>query len=175
MDLPPGCNTIGCKWVLRKKLKVDGIIDKYKAHLDAKGYRQRENVDFFDTYSPVTRVTSIRALLSLAVVHKLIVHQMDVKTTFLNGDLEEETYMDQPKVFVVPGQEHKVCKLDKSLSGLKQAPKQWHEKFDNLIISHGFRVHGSEKCIYVKFKDNICTIFCLYVDYFLIFGSNIHA
>ena len=98
-------------------------MEKYKARLVAKGYRQRENIDFFDTYSPVTRITSIRVLIALAAVHNLVVHQMDVKTAFLNGDLEEEIYMDQPEGFVVHGQEHKVCKLVKSLYGLKQAPK----------------------------------------------------
>ena len=131
VDLPPGCKSIGCKWVLKKKLKPDGTIDKYKARLVAKGFKQKENIDFFDTFSPVTRITSIRVLISLASIHNLLIHQMDVKTAFLNGELDEEIYMDQPEGFVVHGQEHKVCKLDKSLYGLKQAPKQWHEKFDN--------------------------------------------
>ncbi|MCH80615.1 retrotransposon protein putative Ty1-copia sub-class, partial [Trifolium medium] len=131
VDLPPGCKLIGCKWILKKKLKPDGTVDKYKARLVAKGFTQRENIDFFDTFSPVTRITSIRVLISLAVIHNLIVHQMDVKTAFLNGELEEEIYMEQPEGFVIHGQEDKVCTLDKSLYGLKQAPKQWHEKFDN--------------------------------------------
>ena len=175
VDLPPGCKSIGCKWVLKKKLKPDGTIDKYKARLVAKGFRQKENIDFFDTFSPVTRITSIRVLISLASIHNLLIHQMDVKTAFLNGELDEEIYMDQPEGFVVHGQEHKVCKLDKSLYGLKQAPKQWHEKFDNLIISNGFKVNESDKCIYYKSENDICTIICLYVDDLLIFGSNIHA
>ena len=96
VDLPIGCKTIGCNWVLRRKLKPDGTIDKYKARLVAKGFKQKENVDFFDTYSPVTRVTSIRLLIAIAASHDLKIHQMDVKTTFLNGDLDEEIYMDQP-------------------------------------------------------------------------------
>jgi hypothetical protein len=95
----------------------------------AKGYTQKEGEDFFDTYSPIARLTTIRVLLSLASSHGLLVHQMDVKTAFLNGELEEEIYMEQPDGFVVDGQEGKVCKLLKSLYGLKQAPKQWHEKF----------------------------------------------
>ena len=175
VDLPPGCKTIGCKWILKKKLKPDGTIEKYKARLVAKGYRQRENVDFFDTYSPITRITSIRVLIALASIHNLIVHQMDVKTAFLNGELEEEIYMDQPEGFIVQGQENKVCKLDKSLYGLKQAPKQWHEKFDSLVISNGFKINESDKCIYYKFENDICTIICLYVDDLLIFGSNTHV
>lgn len=124
MDLPPGCKTIGCKWVLRKKIKPDGTIDKYKARLVAKGFKQQVDIDFFDTFSPVTRVTSIRLLIAVAAIRDLKIHQMDVKTTFLNGDLDEEIYMDQPEGFVEPGQESKVCKLTKSLYGLKQAPKQ---------------------------------------------------
>jgi hypothetical protein len=175
VDLPPGCKTIGCKWILKKKLKADGTIDKYKARLVAKGFRQRENIDFFDTYSPVTRVTSIRVLIALAALNDLIVHQMDVKTAFLNGELEEEIYMDQPEGFIVFGQEKKVCKLEKSLYGLKQAPKQWHEKFDNLILANGFKANESDKCIYYKFENNACIIICLYVDDMLIFGSNIHV
>ena len=98
-------------------------MEKYKARLIAKGFRQRENVDFFDTCSLITRITSICILFSLAALHDLVVHQMDVKTAFLNGELEEEIYMDQPEGFVVPGQEDKVCKLDKSLYGFKQALK----------------------------------------------------
>jgi len=174
-ELPPGCKPIGCKWILKKKLKPDGTVEKYKARLVAKGFRQRENIDFFDTYSPVTRITSIRVLISLAAVYNLIVHQMDVKIAFLNGELEEEIYMEQPEGFVVHGQESKVCKLDKSLYGLKQAPKQWHEKFDNLMILNEFKVNESDKCIYYKYDKNICIIICLYVDDLLIFGSNIPA
>ncbi|KAL4026095.1 hypothetical protein IC575_014519 [Cucumis melo] len=124
VNLPPGCKVIGCKWVLRKKLKPNGSVDKYKARLVAKGFRQRENIDLFDTFSSVTRITSIRVLISIAVLNNLLIHQMDVKTAFLNGGLEEEIYMEQPKGFIVQDQESKVCKLDKFLYGLKQAPKQ---------------------------------------------------
>ncbi|RZB91539.1 Retrovirus-related Pol polyprotein from transposon TNT 1-94 [Glycine soja] len=175
VDLPSGCKPIGCKWILKKKLKPDGTVDKYKARLVAKGFRQRENVDFFDTFSLVTRIKPIRVLISLAAIHSLVVHQMDVKTAFLNDELEEEIYMEQPEGVVIHGQEDKVCKLDKSLYGLKQAPKQWHEKFDNLIVSNGFKVNESDKCIYYKSINNICTIICVYVDDLLIFGSNIHV
>ena len=89
----------------------------------AKGYRQKQNVDYFDTYAPVTRIASIRILFVIASIYKFIVHQIDVKTVFLNVDLEEEIYMEQPEGCVVFGQEHKVCKLVKSLYGLKQEPK----------------------------------------------------
>ena len=124
VDIPPSCKTIGCKWVLRKKLKPDGTIDKFKTRLVAKGFKQKIDVDFFDTFSPVTRITSIRLLIAVAAIYDLKIHQIDVKTTFLNGDLGEEIYMDQLEGFVEFGQESKVCKLTKSLYGLKQAPKQ---------------------------------------------------
>ena len=124
VDIPPSCKTIGCKWVLRKKLKPDGTIDKFKARLVAKGFKQKTDVDFFDTFSPVTRITSIRLLIAVAAIYDLKIHQIDVKKTFLNGDLGEEIYMDQLEGFVEFGQESKVCKLTKSLYGLKQAPKQ---------------------------------------------------
>ena len=109
---------------LEKKYHTDGTLNTFKARLVAKGYRQKEGIDYFDTYAPVSRITSIRILFDLASIHDLYVHQMEVKTAFLNGDLNEEVYMEQPEGFVLPGNEHKVCKLVKSLYGLKQAPKQ---------------------------------------------------
>jgi hypothetical protein len=123
VDRPYGCKPVGCKWVFKKKIRPDGTIDKYKARLMTKGYTQKEGEDFFDTYSPIARLTTIRVLLSLAASHGLLVDQMDVKTTFLNGELEDEIYMTQSDGFVVKGQEDKECKLMNSLYGLKQAPK----------------------------------------------------
>ena len=110
--------------MFKKKLRPDGTFERCKARLVVKGYSQKEGEDYFDTYSPVARLTTIRTLLSVATSYGLIVHQMDVKTAFLNGELEEEIYMDQPDGFITNGQENKVCKLLKSLYGLKQAPKQ---------------------------------------------------
>ena len=129
VDPPPNIKPIGCKWIFRIK---DGNL--FKARLVAKGFRQNEGVDYFDTYAPVARITSIRLLFALASIYNLCIHQMDVNIAFLNGDLNEEVYMEQPEGFVLPGNEHKVCKLTKSLYELKQAPKQWHEKFDSVIL-----------------------------------------
>ncbi|PHU14405.1 Calcineurin B-like protein 4 [Capsicum chinense] len=131
VDLLPGNKPLGSKWIFKRKMKADGTIDKYKARLVVKGFKQKEGLDYFDTYSPVTRITSIRMLIALAAVYDLQIHQMDIKTAFLNGDLEEEIYIEQPEDFVVPGNQKKVCKLIKSLYGLKQAPKQWYKNPSN--------------------------------------------
>ncbi|GJY40787.1 zinc finger, CCHC-type containing protein [Tanacetum coccineum] len=172
-DLPPGCKPLGCKWIFKRKMKVDGTIDKFKARLVIQGFRQKEGIDYFDTYAPVARITTIRLLLALAAIHNLVIHQMDVKTAFLNGDLDEEVYMKQPEGFVMPGNEHKVCKLVKSLYGLKQAPKQWHQKFDEVVLSSGFLLNQSDKCVYSKFDSSgKGVIICLYVDDMLIFGTD---
>ena len=117
VDLPPGSNTISCKWVFRRKYRTDGSIQTFKAMLVAKGFRQREGIDYFDTYAPVARITSIRVLISLASIYKLVVHQMDVKITFLNGNLGDEVYIDQPEGFVLLGMKGKFFKLVKSLYG----------------------------------------------------------
>ena len=92
-DLPTGCKPLGCKWIFKRKMKVDGSIDKFKARLVIQGFRYREEVDYFDTYAPVARITTIRLLIALASIHNLFIHQMDVKTAFLDGELDEEVYM----------------------------------------------------------------------------------
>ena len=175
VERPYGCKPIGCKWVFKKKLKPDGTIERYKARLVVKGYSQKEGEDYFDTYSPVARLTTIRVLLSLAASQNLLVHQMDVKTAFLYGELEEEIYMDQPDGFVIDGQKGLVCKLLKSLYGLKQAPKQWHEKFERTLISAGFTVNEADKCVYYRYGGDEGVILCLYVDDILIFGTNLNV
>ncbi|KAI3728566.1 hypothetical protein L6452_17204 [Arctium lappa] len=172
VDLPPGCKPLGYRWIFKRKMKADGSIDKYKERLVIKRYRQKEGLDYFDTYSPVTRITSIRLVLAIAAIRNLQIHQMDVKTAFLNGDLEEEIYMEQPEGFVALGQENKVCKLIKSLYGLKQAPKQWHQKFDQAMLERGFKINECDKCVYMKDTTHGYVILCLYVDDMLIIGSD---
>lgn len=171
-DLPTNCKALKTKWIFKKKLKSDGTIDKFKARLVVVGFSQRKDVDYFETYSPVAKISTIRALIALAAVHNLLIHQMDVKTAFLNGDLEEEIYIEQPEGCVVPGQEHKVFRLKKSLYGLKQAPLQWYEKFHAAIVSDGFSVNASDTCLYSKKCGPECVIICLYVDYMLICGTS---
>ena len=123
-------------------------------------------------YSPVTRINSIRMVLAISALKDLEVHQMNVKTTFLNGDLNEEIYMEQLEGFSTPGQERKVCRLVRSLYGLKQPSKQWHEKIDNVMLSHGFKINECNKCVYVKDNEQEYVIVCLYVDDLLIVKSD---
>nr|GFB57890.1 zinc finger, CCHC-type [Tanacetum cinerariifolium] len=154
-------------------MKVNGTIDKFKARLVIQGFRQKEGTDYFDTYAPVARITTIRLLLDLEAIHNLVIHQMDIKTAFLNGDLDEEMYMKQPKGFVMPGNEHNVCKLVKSLYGLKQALKQWHQKFDEVVLSSCFHLNQYDKCVYSNFDNSgEGVIICLYVDDMLIFETD---
>ena len=152
-------------------MKLDGSIDKFKARLVAKCFKQKADLNLFDTFSSVTRVTSIRLLIAIAVIFDLKTHQMDVKTAFLNGDLEEEIYVDQPEGFVEPRQESKVCKLTKSQYGLKQTPKQWHEKFDSCMIENGYKSNECDKCIYSKLWNNLHVIISLYMDDMLILAQ----
>ena len=162
--LPPGRKAIGCKWVLRIKKGVDGSVEKFKARLVAKGYAQKEGLDFNETFAPVAKMTSIRTLLALAAQYGLEVHQMDVKTAFLNGDLEEEIYMEQPEGFVVSGKEKLVCKLQRSLYGLKQAPRAWYQRLDDYFLKEGFERTSTDHSVYVKRNDLVTMIVAIWVD-----------
>ncbi|GKC46663.1 zinc finger, CCHC-type containing protein [Tanacetum coccineum] len=110
-------------------------------------------INYFDTYAPMVRISTIRLLIDMASIHNLIIHQMDVKTAFLNGELEEEIYINQPQGFILPGNENKACKLIKSLYRLKQAPKKWHQKFDEVVLSNGYLLNQADKCVYNKFDE----------------------
>ncbi|GKB85421.1 calcineurin B-like protein 4 [Tanacetum coccineum] len=122
VDLLLGCKPLGYKWIFKKKMKADDTIYKYKAILEIKGFRQQEGLYYFDTYS--TRIAPVKMILAISVLRNWEVHQMDVKMTFLNGDLDKVLYMNQPEGFMAHGLESKVCRLVKSLYGLRQAPKQ---------------------------------------------------
>nr|GEV84836.1 zinc finger, CCHC-type [Tanacetum cinerariifolium] len=172
-DLPSGCKPFGCKWTFKIKLKVDETIEKFKARLVIQGFKQKSEIDYFDTYTLVGRIITIRLLIAMASIHSLIIHRIDVKTAFFKGDLDEEVYMNQPQGFIMPGNENKVCKLIKSLYGLKQAPKKWHQKFDEIVLSNGYLLNQVDKCVYSKFDETgKGVIIYLYVDVMLIFGTD---
>ncbi|PRQ16639.1 putative RNA-directed DNA polymerase [Rosa chinensis] len=161
---------VGCKWVFRKKEGVhDADAIKYKARLVAKGYSQKEGVDYDEIFSPVVKHTSIRLLLSIAAQYDMEIEQMDVKTAFLHGDLEEDIYMSQPEGFVETGKEDLVCRLRKSLYGLKQSPRQWYKRFDTYMLKIGYTRCLYDCCVYYHvFEDGEIILLLLYVDDMLI-------
>ena len=135
IELPNSCKPVGCKWVFKTKRDAKGNIERFKARLVAKGFTQKEGIDYKETFSPVSKKDSLRIIMTLVAHFDLELHQMDVKTAFLNGNLDEDIYMEQPEGFTKKGNEHLVCKLKKSIYGLKQASRQWYIKFNNTITS----------------------------------------
>ena len=167
---PKDRKVIGSKWVYRKK---EGISEKaattYKARLVAKKFSQKERVDYDEIFSPVVKHTSIRMLLSLVAQLNMELEQLDVKTAFLHGDLEETIYMAQPEGFKEAGKEDLVCKLKKSLYGLKQSPRQWYKRFDTFMLQIGYTRGEYDCCVYSRlFDDGHMIILVLYVDDMLI-------
>ena len=138
VEQPKRVKPISCKWVFKTKKDSKGNIEMYKARLVVKGSTQKEGVDYNETFSPASSKDSFRIIMALVAHFDLELHQMDVKTTFLNGHLHEEVYMQQPEGFKENGKEHLVCRLKKSIYGLKQASQQWYLKFDEVITSFGF-------------------------------------
>jgi hypothetical protein len=130
---PLNKNVIGAKWVFRNKMDEAGKITRNKARLVCKGYAQVEGIDYGETFAPVARMESIRLILAYASSKQIKVYQMDVKSAFLNGDLEEEVYMEQPDGFQVQEAEQYVYRLKKALYGLKQAPRAWYSRLDNYL------------------------------------------
>ena len=165
VPLPEGRKAIKCKWVLDYKPAHKGAEARYKARLVACGYAQLYGIDYLDTYSPVVKHYSIRLVLGIAAAMDLEMIQLDIKTAFLNGVLEEEIYMQQPEGFVLPGREAEVCRLLKCLYGLKQASRCWHTTFDEFIRTFGFTRSTSDPCVYFRTGPNgEFTIMIIYVD-----------
>ncbi|KAL8160866.1 hypothetical protein V2J09_012355 [Rumex salicifolius] len=171
--LPIGHKAVGSKWVFKTKRDSLGQIERHKARLVAKGFNQKEGIDYNETFSPVSKKDSLRIILALVAHFDLELHQMDVKTAFLNGSLEEEVYMSQPEGFVEDGKEDLVCLLRKSIYGLKQASRQWYIKFHDTITAFGFTENIVDQCIYLKVSGSKFAFLVLYVDDILIAGSDL--
>eukprot|EP00253_Pinus_taeda_P036060 PITA_36060 len=171
-DLPEGKKPISCKWVYKVKYKADGTLDKYKARLVARGFSQKEGIDYEETFAPTAKMSTIRLVLALATQFKWKVHQIDVKSAFLNGDLQEEVYMTQPPGFKIAGQEQKVRRLAKALYGLKQAPGAWYMKIDQYLTDHGFQQSPSDANLYIKHTGDDILFVVVYVDDLIITGSS---
>ncbi|GKV28962.1 hypothetical protein SLEP1_g37944 [Rubroshorea leprosula] len=173
VELPKDKMALNNKWVFRVKSKVNNPNPRFKARLVVKGFGQQKGIDYDETFSPIVKMPSLRAILDLAASLNLEIKQLDVKTAFLHGDLEEEIYMKQPEGFEVQGKKNLVCKLKKSLYGLKQAPRQWYRKFDSFMGEHKFARTESDHCVYVKrYPDGDFLILLLYVDDMLIVGHD---
>ena len=164
VNRPHGKDIIGVKWVYKTKLNPDGTIQKHKARLVAKGYSQQPGIDYNETFAPVARLDTIRALIALASQKGWSIHQLDVKSAFLNGVLEEEIYVEQPQGFVSEGKESKVLRLRKALYGLKQAPRAWYSRIDQYFMDRGFRRSKSEPTLYIKSQGQYTLLLSLYVD-----------
>ncbi|GJX98493.1 putative RNA-directed DNA polymerase [Tanacetum coccineum] len=173
VDLPPNCKTVGSKWLFKIKTDMDGNVHTYKARLVAKGYTQLYGVDYEETFSPVADIRAIRILISIAAFYDYEIWQMDVKTAFLNGHLDEDIYMVQPEGFVDPKHPRKVCKLQRSIYGLKQASRSWNKRFDEEIKRFGFTQNLDEPCVYQKASGSNVTFLILYVDDIIIMGNHI--
>lgn len=164
VDYPKGKNVIGSRWVFSTKFNPDGTVEKFKARLVAQGCSQVHGEDFNETYAPVARQSTIRLVLALSAKLKLFVNHIDIVAAYLNGDLKEDVYMRQPEIFVSKDHPQKVCKLKKSIYGLKQAGRDWNNKIDFLLNEMGFHRCKSDNCVYIKRKGNEVNIIVIYVD-----------
>ncbi|CAM8877543.1 unnamed protein product [Rhodiola kirilowii] len=173
VPLPDGVRPIGSKWIFVTKRDSNGNVERYKARLVAKGFSQKEGIDYKETFSPVSSKDSFRTILALVAHLDLELHQMYVKTAFLNGDIEETIYMTQPENFVSKDAENMVCKLKKSIYGLKQASRQWYFKFHQIVVSHGFEANSMDECVYHKFCGSRHIFLVLYVDDILLATNDV--
>jgi hypothetical protein len=161
---PKSKDVVSSKWLFKIKHAVDGRIEKYKERFVACGFSQKESIDHEETFAPVARYTSIRTIIVLAAKMKWKLHQMDVKTTFLNGVIEEEVYIEQPQAFEVEDRKSHVCRLKKALYRLKQAPRAWYGWIDSFLMSLGFTKSKVDSNLYFKVMNDELVILLLYVD-----------
>ncbi|GJT38378.1 putative RNA-directed DNA polymerase [Tanacetum coccineum] len=170
-DLPANRKPIKCKWIYKIKYKSNGDIERYKARLVAKGFSQREGIDYDETFSHVVKMTTIRCVIALSVKNEWPLFQLDVNNAFLYGDLDEEIYMTIPQGFSDKTNKTKVCKLVKSLYGLKQTPRKWNEKLVGVLKEHGFVQSVNDHSLFTMSRDNKFIALLVYVDDIVITGN----
>ena len=163
VKLPPGKRAIGSRWFLKVKHNADGSLDRYKARLVAKGYSQCPGFDYKETFAPTVRYSTIRIVLALAALEDLELCSVDISHAYLNGTLEEEIYMQQPEGFEVGGPDH-VCRLRKSLYGLKQAGRVWNQTLYSVLSSMGFKRVESDHGLYIFLRDDVRILMPVFVD-----------
>ena len=173
VEPPPDRKVVGNKWIFKRKVDADGAVERYKARLVAQGCTQKFGLDYEETFSPVVRFESIRSIVALGAQHKLQLHQMDVSTAFLHGELTEEVYMKQPEGYVEPGKEHLVCRLKRSIYGLKQSPRCWNHALDSQLKEMGFKQTSSDPCLYVYVNsEGVMFLVAVYVDDIVLGGRS---
>jgi histone deacetylase 1/2 len=164
VSLPVGRKPVSCKWVFKIKQGTNGEVERYKARLMARGFTQTYKVDYNKTFAPLSKFASLRCIFALATLENMEIHQMDMKTAFLNGDLEKEIYMEQPQGFMHQGGEHLVCKFHKSLYGLKQFPRAWNQKLHEFFKNINFMKSKADPSVYVALVGDVKFFIVVYVD-----------
>jgi len=172
VDLPPHIKPIVCRWIYKIKHHADVTIERYKARLVAKGYNQVKGLDYFETYSPVAKLSTVITVIALSAINKWHIQQLDVNNAFLHGDLQEDVYMTVPQG-VITLKPNQVCKLLKSLYGLKQASRKWYEKLTSLLLAHQYTQSTSDHSLFVKKTDTTFTVMLMYVDDEILAGNSL--
>jgi len=164
VKLPEGKKAVSCKWVFTVKQNPEGKVERYKARLVAKGYSQTYGIDYDETFAPVAKMSTVRTLISCAANFDWPLHQLDVKNAFLHGDLQEEVYMEIPPGFSKPEAVGKVCRLKKSLYGLKQSPRAWFDRFRRALCGMGYKQCNGDHTVFYQHFGRPIVVLAVYVD-----------
>jgi hypothetical protein len=170
--LPAGKKAVSCKWIYTVKQNPEGKVERYKARLVARGFSQTYGIDYDETFAPVAKMNTVRILVSCAANFGWKLHQLDVKNAFLHGDLQEEVYMEIPPGFGTSQTKGKVCRLKKSLYGLKQSPRAWFDRFRRAMCGMGYGQCNGDHTVFYRHAERRITILAVYVDDIIITGDD---